>query len=199
MSQPIENRLPKDEGVDPVTESAGVVVRAQRDFESRLLRYAQQWVGCRERAREVVQETFLQLHRQLPPPSSEFLAAWLYKVCRHRAIDVRRKESRVTSIANPERSEQRDGAPGPAEVLMEAESVQRVLRLVEDLPERQQEVLRLRFQGDLSYQQIAEVTGMTVNHVGVTLHTAIGKIRQRMAECDRPHSNSGVPSHDRSR
>jgi DNA-directed RNA polymerase specialized sigma24 family protein len=40
---------------------------------------------------------------------------------------------------------------------------------VATLPPRQQEVLQLKFQNDLSYQQIAEITKTTANNVGVLI------------------------------
>ena len=46
------------------------------------------------------------------------------------------------------------------------------------LTDRQQEVVRLKFQGGLSYREIAEVMDTTVTNVGVMLHKAIKKIRR---------------------
>ena len=48
------------------------------------------------------------------------------------------------------------------------------------LPALQQEVLRLKFQAGLSYQEIAEVTGKSVSHVGVLLHEGLKSIRERV-------------------
>ena len=56
--------------------------------------------------------------------------------------------------------------------------LQRVERLedgdvvVEELPDRQQEILRLKFQGGLSYKEIADVMDLTISHVGVLIHNA---------------------------
>jgi RNA polymerase sigma-70 factor (ECF subfamily) len=47
---------------------------------------------------------------------------------------------------------------------------------------RQQEVIQLKFQNDLSYQQIAEIMQTTANNVGVLLHTALKTLRQRYAQ-----------------
>jgi RNA polymerase sigma factor (sigma-70 family) len=52
---------------------------------------------------------------------------------------------------------------------------------VADLPQRQQEAVRLKFQGGLSYREIAEVMDTTANNVGVLLHTAIRTIRDKLA------------------
>src|SRR5206468_9454156 len=50
---------------------------------------------------------------------------------------------------------------------------------------RQQEVLQLKFQNDLSYQQIADIMKTTANNVGVLLHTALSALRQRYGESAR--------------
>jgi len=47
--------------------------------------------GDIEQAREVVQDTFLKLCRQKPAQIRNYLAQWLYTVCRNRALDVLRK------------------------------------------------------------------------------------------------------------
>ena len=47
------------------------------------------------------------------------------------------------------------------------------------LPPRQQEVLQLKFQNDLSYQQISEITELSVSNVGVLIHNALKTLRQR--------------------
>jgi len=53
------------------------------------------------------------------------------------------------------------------------------------LPPRQQEVLQLKFQNDLSYQEIAEITKTTANSVGVLIHTALGTLRQRYRQTSK--------------
>ena len=52
--------------------------------------------------------------------------------------------------------------------------------LMQLLPESQQEALRLKFQAGLSYAEIARVMEITVNHVGVLIHTALKTIREQM-------------------
>jgi RNA polymerase sigma factor (sigma-70 family) len=53
--------------------------------------------------------------------------------------------------------------------------------VLETLPARQQEVLRLKFQGGFSYRQIGDVTGLTVSHVGVIIHTTVKALREQLA------------------
>jgi RNA polymerase sigma-70 factor, ECF subfamily len=67
----------------------------------------------------------------------------------------------------------------PAELLARHDDRITLLRLVDGLPPRQQEVIQLRFQNDLSYREIADITGMTESNVGVALHAALKALRER--------------------
>jgi DNA-binding CsgD family transcriptional regulator len=53
---------------------------------------------------------------------------------------------------------------------------------METLPPRMREVVMLKFQAGLSYKEIADITKLTVNHVGVLLHTAMQKLRDELRE-----------------
>ena len=69
--------------------------------------------------------------------------------------------------------------PPPDAAASDHEQAGRVSAAMSALPENQREVLRLRFQGGLSYKQIAGVTGLSVTNVGFLIHTAIGRLRKR--------------------
>ena len=60
------------------------------------------------------------------------------------------------------------------------ETVGEIFRFVEGLPKNQREVVYLKFQCDLSYKEISEVTKLSVGNVGLLLHTALKAIRKRV-------------------
>lgn len=78
-----------------------------------------------------------------------------------------------------------DEQPMPFERMEDAEAAGFLLRIVATLTPRQQEVIQLKFQNDLSYQQIAEITKTTANNVGVLIHTALKTLRQRFGEASK--------------
>ena len=78
-----------------------------------------------------------------------------------------------------------DKQPMPYEKLERKEAAGFLSRIVATLPPRQQEVIQLKFQNDLSYQQIAEITKTTANNVGVLIHTALKTLRQRYGEVSK--------------
>ncbi|MEP6820786.1 MAG: sigma-70 family RNA polymerase sigma factor [Chthoniobacterales bacterium] len=154
-------------------------------FEIPLLHYATRILGDRDRARDVVQETFVELQRAPRDQTDLAPAKWLFTVCRNRALNVCRKEKRMTYL-DEELLEKREGLePAPFEQLEQKEATGFLLRIVATLPPRQQEVIQLKFQNDLSYQEISEITKLSVSNVGVLLHTALKTLRQRYAGASR--------------
>ncbi len=148
--------------------------------ESALIRYATRMTGSAEQARDVVQETFVRLCRQNRAELDGHLAEWLYTVCRNRALTVRRKETRMTTLSEAAAALRVSPEPIPPAAIEQRESQGRVMTLVTALPDNQQEVLLLKFQSGLSYRQIAGVLQISVTNVGFLIHTAIKTLRQRM-------------------
>jgi RNA polymerase sigma-70 factor (ECF subfamily) len=154
-------------------------------FELPLLQYATRILGDRDRARDVVQETFVELQRTQRRQVDSAPAKWLFTVCRNRALNVCRKDKRMTYLDEELLEKRESGDPSPNEQLEKEEASGFLLRIVATLPPRQQEVLQLKFQNDLSYQEISEITRLSVSHVGVLLHTALKTLRERYARTAR--------------
>ncbi|MGH8100234.1 MAG: RNA polymerase sigma factor [Chthoniobacterales bacterium] len=152
-----------------------------RRFEIPLVQFATRIIGDRERARDVVQETFMKFQRNGASQNAE-PATWLFTVCRNGALNVCRKERRMTYLAEDLIESGEDEQPRPFEQIEREEAAGFLLRIVATLPPRQQEVIRLKFQNDLSYQQIAQITKTTANNVGVLIHTALKTLRERYAK-----------------
>ncbi len=168
------------------SESDNWIKEAILAYESQLLRYALHFVRDPNQARDIVQDTFLQLCRNSKPELQERMPQWLYTVCRNRAIDVIRKESRVKQMPEIENQgaalEPAAQAPLPCQAIEASEAASGLMEQIATLPDRQQEVLRLKFHGGLSYKEIAEIMELTSTNVGFILHTAISKLRQQMVQ-----------------
>src|SRR5436853_1239291 len=70
-------------------------------YEAPLVLYAARILGDIDRARDVVQETFLRLCRQERSEVGPRLLEWLFAVCRNSALDIRRRHRNQTSLAAP--------------------------------------------------------------------------------------------------
>jgi len=110
------------------------------------------------------------------------MATWLFTVCRNAALNICRKERRMMYVDEEVIEARENDQPMPYDQLEQKEATGFLLRIVGTLPLRQQEVIQLKFQNDLSYQQIAEIMRTTANNVGVLLHTALKTLRERYAQ-----------------
>ena len=154
-------------------------------YEGPLLRYAVRLSnGNVERARDAVQDTFIRLCRQERGKVEDHVAAWLYRVCRNRVLELRRKEDRMTPLDDQPMAVEAADSTDPAHQAQQNDHLAAVLGLLEHLSPNQQEVVRLKFQDDMSYKQISSVTGLTVSNVGFLLHTAIRRLRSELRELE---------------
>lgn len=155
---------------------------ALREHEGALVRYAAQITGDLDRARDVVQDTFLRLCAEEPAQLDGHLAQWLFTVCRNRALDIQRKEQRMKPLDDIELAAQPSREHSPDTQAEHNESAGHAQKFLKHLPPNQQEVVRLKFQNGLSYKEIAHITNLSVTNVGFLIHTAIKTLRQRMTE-----------------
>jgi RNA polymerase sigma factor (sigma-70 family) len=167
---------------DPDLDNKEWIRSAVSRFEGPLTLYAARLLGDADRARDVVQDTFLKLCRQDSREIRDRLAEWLYTVCRNRALDVLRKEGRMTRLSDENAGSCASADPSPSEALETRESAAQVLNALENLPPSQREVIRLKFQSGFSYREISRISGHSVSNVGFLIHTGLKTIRRRMAD-----------------
>ena len=176
--------LAADDSCPDTCDRVTHVVETLRDP---LVRYAAYLLGGDiGLGQDVAQDTFEKLLKKPPQDLDQLnddrLKAWLFTVCRNRALDLRRKQRRMTTYSSPALEEQQDAALGPADMAQKRDTLATLLRRLATLPSNQQEVIRLRFQGGLTYSQIAEVTELTSSNVGYLLHHGLKTLRVQMSE-----------------
>ena len=86
----------------------------------------------------------------------------------------------MTGISDAQLHLQIHSGPELSAALEQDEQISDVLKILNTLPANQQEVLRLKFQGDLSYLEISRITSLSVSNVGFLIHTGIKTIRERI-------------------
>jgi RNA polymerase sigma-70 factor (ECF subfamily) len=163
-------------------EHAGDFVQtAVVEFQAPLIRYATRLLGDPDRARDIVQDTFVKLMSQPLEAVDGHVAEWVFTVCRNRALDVLRKEGRMKRFEDGQVERVTASDPRPGRTLERAETQEALLGLIGKLPTNQQEVIRLKFQNGFSYKEISSITTLSVSHVGVLIHNAVLKLRAEFA------------------
>ncbi len=142
------------------------------DYEAPLLRYASGLLRDPHAAQDVVQNAFLKLFRQWTPGKqpSESLRPWLYRVTHNEAVDYLRRQKRLAFLHWKHAQEPAPPPPEPDN------RIEQVLTAVKKLEAHEQQVVLLRLQEGLSYEEIARITGRTTGNVGCILHHAVKKL-----------------------
>jgi RNA polymerase sigma-70 factor (ECF subfamily) len=139
-------------------------------------RYAARLLNDLEAGNDIAQEVFLRLEQQSAEVAHP--QAWAYRTARNLVIDHYRKSGRTTSLP--------DDLPADATkfnpvILTENKEIHMMIQQkINDLAPRHREVLRLKFQEGLKYNQIAEILGETVSNVTWLVHEAIALLRKEL-------------------
>ena len=154
------------------------IEKAVSDYEGALTGYARTYLYDLERARDVVQDTFIRLCSQDRDKVSTHLKSWLFTVCRNRCLDILRKDKRVEPLDEIRWQKVAGDEPSPAGQLEEDESLAEIMHYMERLGKNQKEVILLKFQQGLSYKEIQEVTGLKQGNIGFLIHEGIKRLRE---------------------
>jgi len=157
-------------------------------LESPLLGYALRYTGEPRLAEDVVQEAFMKLHAQFE--SVEKPRPWLYRTVHNLALNQRRDAQKTVPLEpaagneneNSSATETADPALLPDEQIIRLEGIGLVRISLAALDERSRELIRLKFNDELSYKDIAARMGLTTSNVGFILHHALKTIAAELAK-----------------
>lgn len=153
------------------------IEQALQDYESQLIAYATTILHDLDRARDVVQDTFIRLCQQDISKVQANLKSWLFTVCRNRALDILRKEKRITPLDDIRWQKVAGPELQPDESIEHEERLALLMGFLNRLSANQREVILLKFQQNLSYQEIREITGLTTGNIGFLIHTGLKRLR----------------------
>ena len=165
----------------PLQEDSGFLERTFAEQQAPLTRYASRLLNDPDRARDVVQDTFIKFMAQPREAINGHAVEWLFTVCRHRALDVLRKEGRMRRFDEGQVERVTAPEPRPGRELEHAETQAVIMGMIDKLPPNQQEVVRLKFQNGFSYKEISRITTLSVSNVGFLIHTAVARLRTEFA------------------
>jgi RNA polymerase sigma-70 factor (ECF subfamily) len=172
------DNLSDTQDADP-TRNAWVRAALER-YQQPLIRYAARLTGNAETARDVVQDTFVKLCAADQAKIGDYLPQWLYRVCRNRALDVRKKEGRMSSLEQAHVVSFNGNGRATENHAEGNETHALVLEAVGTLPEKEQEVFRLKFEHGMTYREISAIVDMPLSSVSYTLAKALKSIRKKL-------------------
>ncbi|MGB0366567.1 MAG: sigma-70 family RNA polymerase sigma factor [Flavobacteriaceae bacterium] len=131
----------------------------------------------RDTAEDIFQETFIKviktLKRGVYNEEGKFLP-WIMRIAHNLVIDFFRKNNRIPTFDNSDEFDIfqliGDGNPSAEKVMINEQVVEDLQNIIVQLPEDQRDVLNMRLYKDMSFKEIAESTGVSIN-------TALGRMR----------------------
>ena|SRR5436190_10810391 len=154
-------------------------------LESPLLNYAFRLAGERTVAEDMVQDAFMKLHAQFAEVREP--RRWLYRTVHNLALNHRRQAQKIVPLetkagdSTTAANDTADPQPLPDEQIARWEGIGLVRLSLDTLDERSRELVRLKFNDNLSYKEISERTGLKTGHIGYLLHHALKQIAEELA------------------
>jgi RNA polymerase sigma-70 factor (ECF subfamily) len=181
------------------TDGSGKKSSRKRDKENRLILQAKQgdkqaiaelynghvdaiyryvWPRVRDDAvaEDLTAQVFLKALEGLPAyePSGKPFLAWLYRIAYARVVDHWRKQERRATLPLDDTLPARE--PRPGELLEAEDDWITAIDLLAQLTDDQQEVLMLRFIGEMSLSEVAETMGKTLGATKAVQHRALASL-----------------------
>jgi len=159
-----------------------------------VVRYCRARLGAPDRssasADDVAQEVCLAVLTALPGyrvQGKPFLA-FVYGIAAHKVIDAHRASSRNRSEPVADVPDAVEVADGPEQRALRVELSGEMGKLLDQLPDKQREILVLRVVVGLSAEETAEAVGSTPGAVRVAQHRALARLRKSMPEGSDLHA-----------
>jgi RNA polymerase sigma-70 factor (ECF subfamily) len=117
-------------------------------------------------------------HRNSYQPEESAFSTWLFTIARNTATDylrVKKEELplKETAVSNN---------PSPEEMVSKGQDLVVLQQIVAELPEREQEILALKYGAELTNRQIARQMGLSSVNVRIILYRTIRKLRPQLEE-----------------
>jgi RNA polymerase sigma-70 factor, ECF subfamily len=160
-----------------------------RRYQRPIAAYVYRMVGDYDAALDLTQEVFIKVYNSLTRYRSEFkFSTWIYKIAHNAAIDhLRRHTVREQALTGSIDGDRREVSLESRRLTPEQESERRERRseiesVVQLLPAAYRELIALRHSHDLSYDEIAEVTGLPLGTVKNRLFRAREAMRDQLMQ-----------------
>ncbi len=150
-------------------------------YSEALYRHVRPMVGSHEDTDDLLQEVFIKVWKGLPSFREESgLFTWMWRIATNEALSFLRKAA-VRSALRFESLDERAERLVDNDPWFDGDEAQRKLaKAVAALPEKQRAVFCMRYFEELSFEQIADITGTTVGALKASYHFASEKIRKNV-------------------
>ena len=140
-------------------------------------RFAHWLTGNPDDAADITSETFVRVWTAPEEPRMETVKAYLLAIARNLCNKQRQRQSRYVPLDEMVH-DRSDPAVSPAQAAANQEELRRAMQAMQKLPELDRTLLLLRAEADLSYEEIAAATGLSVVAAKVRVFRARAKLTE---------------------
>ncbi len=146
----------------------------------RIYRYIVLKIGDRTEAEDMTQQVFLNALQSISSYRWKGMpfASWLYRIAHNQVVDYLRKKTRHASVPLDESISRADADSDPKHVTERKMEIEELVVATKKLTTAQQEVISLRFAGELSIAEVARVMGKSEGAVKSLQHRALASLRR---------------------
>ena len=166
-----------------------------RRYGASVLGYLTKLTGSRDKAEDLLQETFKRVHEYAHTIRGDSFRPWLFEIATNLALNGLRRQSRVGFVSLNHQAGCADDEScgcGAAELVddgfepsleaMKAEQRRQVRRAIEMLPERQRATLILAYYQHMTYREVAEAMGCSLGTVKMQMFRALRTLAKTLPE-----------------
>lgn len=144
-----------------------------------IYRYIFSRIGEARQAEDLTAQVFLEALESLPRyRHNGHFAAWLFSIARHKVVDHYR--SHRSELPMPVNAEESNLKGDPLTALIQSEEAQHISKLIHQLDEQDQDLLRLRFVAELNFGEIARLVNSNVEATKKRFYRLLNHLRQQL-------------------
>jgi RNA polymerase sigma factor (sigma-70 family) len=158
--------------------------RLYEQYLPRIFRYVSYRVGDRTIAEDLTSDIFNKALTKFTKYDSRKAAfsTWIFSVARNTLIDYYRRRSREQKLQREAESEVLVFSTSPEEEASRSEEIRKLRECLSLLNPNEQELISLKFSGEMTNREIARIMGLSESNVGTILCRAVRKLRNEFTE-----------------
>lgn len=160
-----------------------------KTYFNRIYAYIFRRVNNKQDCEDLVSQVFTKaFSKRRTQPEPDKIISWLFRIAHNETVDYYRKKGRKNTFLSRLFKEHNSvDSRSPEQVVLTDEKNNEIIQLLGVLPDDKQEILMLRFFGQLTNKEIGEVIGKKETAVKMAVYRSIQKLRQEVEKGEKKH------------
>lgn len=167
-------------------------------YQEMVINVCYRFIHSKDDAMDVAQEVFIKVYESIASFKAQSkVSTWLYRIAVNKSLNFLRNKKRKSIFSsldllfeNPDSNPVEkisDETPDSQEKMEKDEDKQILIKVINELPEKQKTAITLNKFEELPYKDIAEIMGISVTEAGVLINRAKNKIQKKIIQYFKSH------------